>query len=178
MESGRNDLIYEMSNKTDFPSWGYMLENGATTSWEAWDGSDSHIHDTFISIGSWFIQGIGGIRLDEKSPGFRHFFIQPGIGGDLTFAHTSFQSPYGKIVSDWRVDKGRLILNVAVPVGTTATLHIPSTSPRTVSESGHKTEDSPGVQFLSEEHDKVVYLVKSGKYVFESPAPMTNSIKR
>ncbi|HVN78469.1 MAG TPA: family 78 glycoside hydrolase catalytic domain [Terriglobia bacterium] len=176
MESGRNDLIYEMANKTDFPSWGYMLENGATTSWEAWDGSDSHIHDTFISIGSWFIQGIGGIRPDEKSPGFRHFFIQPGIGGDLTFARTSFQSPYGKIVSNWRIEKGGLVLNIAVPVGTTATVQIPSGSPGAITESGRRAEDSLGVRLLSEENGKAVYLVKSGKYVFESPMP--NPIKR
>jgi alpha-L-rhamnosidase len=178
MESGRNDLIYEMANKTDFPSWGYMLEQGATTSWEAWDGSDSHIHDTFISIGSWFIQGIGGIRIDEKSPGFRHFFIQPEIGGDLTFARTSYQSSYGKIVSNWRINRGRLILSIAVPVGTTATVHIPSASGGVVTESGRRAEDAPDVSLLSRENGLAVYLVKSGKYVFESLAPMPNSAKR
>ena len=73
MEQDRNDLIYEMVSKRDYPSWGYMLDHGATTIWEDWSGTMSHIHDTLISVGSWFIQGIGGIRIDEKSPGFPAF---------------------------------------------------------------------------------------------------------
>jgi alpha-L-rhamnosidase len=178
MESDRNDLIYEMAAKKDFPSWGYMLEQGATTSWEAWDGSDSHIHDTFISIGSWFIQGIGGIRIDEKLPGFRHFSICPGIGGGLTFAKTSYQSAYGKIISNWRIDKGRLTMHVEVPVGTTATVHIPVSSPDRITESGHRVEDSPGVRSIDRENGKAAFLVQSGRYVFESPAPTINSIKQ
>ena len=59
MEADRNDLVFEMTNKTDYPGWGYMLANGATTSWEGWTGQ-SHIHDTLISIGAWFIAGCGG----------------------------------------------------------------------------------------------------------------------
>ena len=105
MEEDRNDLIYDMASKTDYPSWGYMLEQGATTIWENWSGG-SHIHDTLISIGSWFIQGIGGIRIDEKSPGFRHFLIKPAVVGDLTFARTRYRSPYGPIVSNWRMENG------------------------------------------------------------------------
>ena len=80
MDADRNDLIYQMTSKKDFPSWGNMLEQGATTSWESWTGG-SHIHDTLISIGAWFIQGIGGIQADEKAPGFRHFFPEAGAGG-------------------------------------------------------------------------------------------------
>ena len=85
MEADRNDLVFEMTNTTDYPGWGYMLANGATTSWEGWTGQ-SHIHDTLISIGAWFTQGVAGIRSDGKSPGFKHFVIKPAVVGDLTFA--------------------------------------------------------------------------------------------
>ncbi len=176
MESDQNDLIYEMTDKTDFPSWGYMLDQGATTSWEAWDGSDSHIHDTLISIGSWFIQGIGGIRIDEKSPGFRHFFIRPGIGGGLTFARTSYQSPYGKISSRWQINKGLLKINITIPIGTSATVCIPTSAPDAVSESGRRAAESPGVRFIGEENGRAVFLVQSGNYTFASPAPLPSSI--
>ena len=107
MEQDRNDVIYQMVSKRDYPSWGYMLDHGATTIWEDWSGSMSHIHDTLISIGSWFIQGIGGIRIDEKSPGFRHFFIKPGIVGDLTFARAATARRTGRspATGGWRTER-------------------------------------------------------------------------
>jgi alpha-L-rhamnosidase len=128
MEAGRNDLIYEMTARKDYPGWGYMLENGATTSWESWTGQ-SHIHDTLISIGAWFIEGIGGIRTDESAPGFKHFVIKPTVIGDLTFARAKYQSIHGEIVSEWRVENGKLKLNVTVPPGTTATVYVPGRGP-------------------------------------------------
>jgi alpha-L-rhamnosidase len=124
MEAGRNDLIYAMTNTKEYPGWGYMLANGATTSWEGWTGQ-SHIHDTLLSIGAWFTEGVAGIRSDGKSPGFEHFVIKPAVVGDLTYAKAKYRSIHGEIVSDWRIDKGTFRLEVAVPPGTTATVFLP-----------------------------------------------------
>jgi hypothetical protein len=126
METDRNDLIYEMASKTGYPGWGYMLANGATTAWEGWTGQ-SHIHDTLISIGAWFIEGIGGIRADETAPGFRHFLVKPAIVGDLSFAKASYRSIRGDISSDWRLENGIVKLTVTVPSGSTATVVVPGT---------------------------------------------------
>lgn len=125
MEADRNDLIFAFASKTDYPSWGNMLEQGATTMWESWSGG-SHIHDTLISIGSWFIQGIGGIRIDESSPGFTHFLIKPAIVGDLTFARTRYESIHGTIASNWRKEGGKVVIDVTVPPGTTASVSVGS----------------------------------------------------
>ena len=122
MEQDRNDLIYQMVSKRDYPSWGYMLDQGATTIWEDWSGSMSHIHDTLISVGSWFIQGIGGIRIDEKSPGFRHFLVKPGIVGDLTFAHARISFAVRDDRQQLAAGAGVLHLDVTVPPGSTATV--------------------------------------------------------
>jgi alpha-L-rhamnosidase len=124
MEADRNDLVFEMTSQKDFPGWGYMLANGATTSWESWTGQ-SHIHDTLISIGGWFAQGLAGIRSDSNSPGFRHFVVKPAVVGDLTFARFRYQSIHGEIVSDWRIENGTFKLSVTVPPGTTATVTVP-----------------------------------------------------
>ncbi len=137
MEADRNDLIYTFTSKTDYPGWGNMLEQGATTFWESWTGG-SHIHDTLISIGSWFVQGIGGIRIDEESPGFTHFFIQPAVVGDLTFARTRYQSIRGAIVSNWRKDGGKIYMDVVVPAGTTATVRVPGSAPVLVKSGQHQ----------------------------------------
>ena len=156
MEADRNDLVYEMTNRTDYPGWGYMLANGATTSWESWTGQ-SHIHDTLISIGAWFIQGIGGIRADAKAPGFKHFFVRPAVVGDLSFARASYRSIRGTIVSDWRIESGTFKLSVTVPPGTTATVFVPGEGPiRTQARrspstggSGDRSSRSPLVRMRS-----------------------------
>lgn len=124
MEAGRNDLIYDITNTTEYPGWGYMLANGATTSWESWTGQ-SHIHDTLLSIGAWFTEGIAGIRSDGESPGFRHFIIKPAAVGDLTFVRVKYHSIHGDIVSDWRIENHTFKLQVTVPPGTTATVFLP-----------------------------------------------------
>jgi alpha-L-rhamnosidase len=128
IEADRNDLVFEMASKRDYPGWGYMLANGATTSWESWTGQ-SHIHDTLISIGAWFTQGLAGIRSDGASPGFKHFVIKPAVVGDLTFARASYRSIHGDIVSDWRIEGGTFKLSVTVPPGTTATVVVPGEGP-------------------------------------------------
>ena len=168
MEEDRNDLIYQMASKKDFPSWGNMLEQGATTSWESWSGG-SHIHDTLISIGAWFIEGIGGIRLDEKAPGFRHFFLKPTPVGDLTFARTSYRSAHGTIVSNWRIENGALHMDATVPPGTSATLYLPAGVPAAVTESGRPAAQAAGVQFSGVEKGKAVFELASGSYQFVAP---------
>ena len=122
MAEDRNDLIFTMASQTTYPGWGDMLRQGATTIWEDWSGG-SHIHDCLISIGTWFVEGIGGIHMDESAPGFRHFAIKPGVVGDLTFAHARYRSIHGWIASDWRIENGVLHLEVTVPPGTTATVY-------------------------------------------------------
>jgi len=128
MEAGRNDLIYEMTNRTDYPGWGYMLANGATTSWESWTG-DSHIHNTMLSIGAWFTQGLGGIRSDGISPGFQHFLVKPAVVGELTSVRAKYRSIHGEIASEWRIANGTFRLKVTVPPGTTATVTVPGEEP-------------------------------------------------
>jgi alpha-L-rhamnosidase len=170
MQEDRDDLIYQMASQKTFPGWGYMLEQGATTIWENWSGG-SHIHDTLISIGAWFTEGIGGIRFDEKSPGFTHFFIKPAVVGDLKSARTSYKSIRGTILSDWRLDNGSLHLDVTVPVGTSATVLVPASGPAGVTESGRPVSASKHIRYLGMENAKAAFLVESGHYSFVSKLP-------
>jgi alpha-L-rhamnosidase len=159
MEADRNDLVFEMTSKRDFPGWGYMLANGATTSWESWTGQ-SHIHDTLISIGTWFTEGVAGIRSDGKSPGFKHFIIKPAVVGDLTFAKANYRSIHGDIVSDWRIENGTFTLSVTVPPGTTATVFVPGEGPVRTQARRSPTTSGTGVRS---------YEVAAGVHAFEAP---------
>jgi hypothetical protein len=170
MQDDRNDLIYQMASKKDFPGWGYMLEQGATTSWESWSG-ESHIHDTLISIGAWFVEGIGGIQVDEKSPGFRHFFLKPALVDGLTFARTRYRSLPGTIVSDWRIENGTLHMDAVVPPGSSATLYLPASAPESVTEGGRPAAQSAGVRASGAEKGRAVFELTSGSYHFVSKLP-------
>jgi alpha-L-rhamnosidase len=146
MEADRNDLVYELTSKKDYPGWGYMLANGATTAWESWTGQ-SHIHDTLISIGAWFTEGVAGIRSDGATPGFKRFVIKPAVVGDLTFAKAKYRTIHGEIVSDWRIENGTFKLTVVVPPGTTATVFVPGAgevkAPRAVARKDNRTFEAP-----------------------------------
>ena len=164
MRENRNDLTYEFTNKKTFPSWGFMLEQGATTIWEEWDGYHSQIHNCFLSIGAWFIQALGGIQLDETTPGFKHFYIKPALVGNLSYVNSQYRSIYGKIVSNWRIEANKLYLEITVPVNTTATVYVPTQSPGDVKESDQAIGQSDGLKFIRMEENTAVYLLDSGHY--------------
>lgn len=119
------DLMYSMLKKKDYPGYLYMIENGATTTWEHWNGARSRIHNCYNGIGSWFYQALGGIRQDEDSTGYRHVFIDPQIPEDITWSGTSKETPYGTIVSNWKTEDTFLNLEIKIPVGCSATVIIP-----------------------------------------------------
>jgi len=169
----RNDLVYTMANQTTFPGWGHMMKNDATTIWEEWGGGNSGIHSSFLSIGAWFIQGIGGIRPDESLPGFAHFLIRPGVVGDLKFARTKYRSIRGEIVSNWERQRDKLSMDIAIPANATATVFVPAQDAATVTESGKPAARAAGLKLLRTENNAAVYAVGSGTYRFQSTLPET-----
>jgi alpha-L-rhamnosidase len=163
---GRHDLVYTMVNQTTFPGWGHMMKNDATTIWEEWGGGNSGIHSSFLSIGAWFIEGIGGIQGYESNPGFAHFLIRPGVVGDLKFARTKYRSIRGDIISNWQREGGKLSMDLTIPANTTATVFVPAKDAAGVAESGKPAGQAEGVKFLRLEGDYAVFGVGSGKYSF------------
>lgn len=168
LRQNRNDLVFAMVNQKTFPGWGYMLDKGATTLWEEWNGDNSHLHSSFVSVGSWFIEGVAGIQLDPEQPGYKHFSIRPGIVGDLTWAKGEFDSQYGKIVSDWKVKDSELELRVEVPTNTSATVCVPTDDPASVTESGKPADESRGVHRVKSADCDAAFEVDSGVYVFRA----------
>jgi alpha-L-rhamnosidase len=167
----RNDLMALMHTKEDFPSFGNMFRNGATTIWEEWDGDNSQIHNTMISVGLWFIEGLGGIRYDEQSPGFKHFTVTPGIESGLKRVDVSLMTGYGKIVSAWRVDGDTLTWELTVPPNTTAGATIPATEIGAIKESGQPVSGQPGVSQAALEKGLFRCELASGTYRFTSRIP-------
>ena len=80
---GRNDLLYTIANQKTYPGWGFIVEQGATTLWEQWNGFFSQIHSCFISLDGWFYESLAGIAPDATAPGFKKIVIKPTAVGDL-----------------------------------------------------------------------------------------------
>jgi len=171
IEQRRNDLLALMHTQKDFPSFGHMIRGGATTIWEEWDGDNSQIHNTMISVGLWFIEGLAGIRYDEQAPGFQHFIAAPGVESGLKRVEASLTTGYGKIASAWRVEGDTLTWDLIVPPNTTATVVIPATGLDTVHESGHPVALQPGIAHGAVDRGLFRADVVSGTYRFTSRLP-------
>ena len=123
--AGECQLMYDMLKKRSFPGYLYMIENGATTTWEHWDARRSRIHNCYNGIGSWFYQALAGIVNDESAPAYRHFFVRPQIPDGIRFVRCCKPTPYGNILIDWTLSGKTFDLKITVPTGTTATVEMP-----------------------------------------------------
>ena len=172
-DNGRSDLAYEIATQKTYPGWGYMVEKGATTIWELWNGdtadpamnSGNHV----MQIGDlavWMYEYLAGIRSDPENPGFRHAIIHPYPAGDLTFVKASHQSLYGLLTSSWKRDATAFTLDIVVPPNTAAMVWLPAKDSAMVTESGKPAAKAAGVKFVRSEGGSVIYEVESGNYSF------------
>ncbi len=169
LENGRTDLAYRIVSQKDLPSWGWWLEQGATTLWEQWNGSESRNHIMFGDISAWFYKALAGINLDPAAPAFRHIIIKPNVVGDLTSARATYDSIRGRIVSDWKVDPDGFHLSVTIPANATATISLPVSDPGKVTEGRASATTAAGVKSLGAKEGRAVFEVGSGTYQFATP---------
>ncbi len=163
---GRVDLAYSMMNQNDYPSFGDAINQGATTIWETWLGDASHSHPMFGSVCQWFYQALAGINPDPDYPGFRNTIIKPHALRNLEFAGASYESINGTIESFWEWDGNDLLLNLGLPVNTTATVILPAADSDDVSINGRAAATVKHVSMLEFRDSLVRYQVASGQYKF------------
>jgi alpha-L-rhamnosidase len=141
-DTGHLDVAYELLLQDTPPSWLAMVERGATTVWEAWEGIDDegNAHDSLNhyskgAVISFLHTHTAGIQILDDHPGYRRFRVAPQPGGGLTWAEAVHDSPYGRIESSWRIADDRFSLTVTVPPGTSAEVVLPD---------GTRSEQTPG----------------------------------
>ena len=176
---GYHEVAWQLLTNRAFPSWGYMIENGATTIWERWDGyvkgrgfqdpeMNSFNHWALGAVGEWMWRHIVGLNPDESHPGYQHFLIAPRPGGGVTWAKGEYHSIRGRIASEWKLDGEIFTLHVTVPPNTTATVRVPAKDVGAVTESGQPVTQAEGVKLLRMEDGQAVFAVNSGRYAFEA----------
>ena len=123
-----------------------MIDRGATSIWETWKESDnvfSNSHPMFGVVTEWYYRWLGGIRPNPDFPGFKEFFLNPYTPNGLNYVRTKYQSPFGKIISNWEKSDNSIIYDFEIPNETVAHVSIPINRSQSISvlKSGLNLED-------------------------------------
>jgi len=164
-EYGHIETAYRLLLQTTPPSWLYSVTKGATTIWESWYGIkengepfESLNHYSYGAVVGWLFTSVAGIRPDLEKPGFKHFYLEPKLGGDLTFANASFESPYGMIQSSWQIESGKVNYKFQVPPNSEASVIL--------AKIPENLEEKEGISNIQYNERGVSFNITSGFYSF------------
>lgn len=149
---GHHDLAGTLMLQREFPSWGYEVDNGATTIWERWNSyikgkgvhtpeMNSFSHYAFGAVCEWMMGELAGI--DRAAPGFDRVRIAPRPVSGINRASASMMTRHGALACSWRIADGKFHADVTVPPNTTAEIVLPVKG--AVTESGAPASSAPGV---------------------------------
>lgn len=169
LDAGRSDVVFDMTNRSDPPSYGAQLAAGATTLTEAWDADpeSSQNHCMLGHIEEWFYAGLAGIRPDPESPGLRRVSIHPEVVGDLKEVAASWETLRGTLRVRWHIEETSFHLAVDIPPGIKAEVFLPASAESEILEAGLPWSKASGLRMLQREHGRGVFEVQSGHYDFQ-----------
>jgi len=170
-EIGRSDLAYRLLQNTTYPSWGYSVEQGATTIWERWNSytneggiskssMNSFNHYAYGACSEWMFYTMLGI--DTNGVGYKEITMKPEVGHGITWAKGHYDSIRGRISSDWKNDGKTFLWEISVPVNTTAEVYFPINSTGDITEGGRVVPRSKFKQI----DGRLMLHVGSGTYAF------------
>jgi alpha-L-rhamnosidase len=151
--NGHHDIAGILMQQHEYPSWGYEVDNGATTIWERWNsyvkGSGVHepsmnsfSHYAFGAVCEWMMADLAGI--DRASPGFDRVRVAPRPTGTITSASGSMETRHGKLACAWKIDGKVFHATISVPANTTADVTLPVQGE--IREGDAAAEGRPGIR--------------------------------
>lgn len=169
---GRADLAYKIATKKTYPSWGYMVENGATTIWELWNGNTAHpkmnSQNHVMMLGDllvWLYEDLAGIKSKEHA--FQTVVMKPQVVAGLDHVDASYKSVYGTIQSNWSKSKSAFEWKISIPANTKAEIYLPTTVLSSILESNRKLKNDKDIQILRQEKSGTWFAIGSGDYQFK-----------
>lgn len=172
---GNTDLAYQLTTNTTYPSWGYMVANGATTIWELWNGNtadpgmNSQNHVMLLGdLLTWYYENLAGIRSDKTEVAFKKILMKPNLPTGLDFVNASYKSMHGLIKSEWKKSADQFEWKVSIPANSTAVIHVPARSLADIQESGVEVAKVEGIKSVKWESGSAIIHVGSGEYKFTS----------
>ena len=170
-DNGHITLAYDLLERTEYPSWGYMVTRGATTIWERWNGDvgdvtmNSFNHYALGAVSGFLYRRVAG--LEPLLPGFARVRIAPLVDARFGHAGCNYQSVRGRFFTDWQMtDDGRVTLNVELPANTTAEIRIPAAASQRITESGIDIAQRTGIKLLGRDAHALTIDAGPGQYRF------------
>jgi alpha-L-rhamnosidase len=167
-ENGLNELACKVMSQRTQPSYGWWIDQGATTTWEQWNGTNSRNHPMFGGGIVWLYRKLAGMNADPEKPGYKNIIFRPQPPSGIDHVSYSNITPNGTASIDWRKENGKFNMQVEVPAGSTATVYLPTSDPLSVRERGKKIKKSEWIVYRGMEDGYAVYEVSSGNYRFVS----------
>jgi alpha-L-rhamnosidase len=178
---GHTRVAYQLLEQDALPSWRFMVEQGATTIWERWDGwtpeqgfqsplMNSFNHYSLGAVGEWLYRFVLGIEPATDGAGFSRLIMRPHPGGSLTWARGSYQSVRGLITSEWQRDADSFTMRIGLPPNVTASVRVPSSDAGAVQDGNGRPPAAIAPFPGSAGAREAVFEVGSGTHEFHGPA--------
>ncbi|MEJ7691984.1 family 78 glycoside hydrolase catalytic domain [Daejeonella sp.] len=161
-DNGRSDVAYQIVNQRTFPGWGNWIEQGATTLWEQWNGTESRNHIMFGDVSAWFYKNLAGIAPDIAQPGFKRISFHPYFPADLQWVQASHESMYGEILAGWKRKENAVHYSITIPGNTSGEIIMPKG--KTLLLDGILLSKSKYASNVLELSDGVKFILGSGDY--------------
>lgn len=168
---GRSDLAYRIATNKTYPSWGYMLENGATTIWELWNGNTAdpamNSRNHVMLLGDfliWCYENVAGIKTDKSEVGFKKIIMKPTFHKGLDFVRASTETLYGRISSEWKRVGNNLKWEIEIPANTSAVVTFPINSEGHVLINELKVNKVEGIDVVNKQEGLLTLVIPSGTY--------------
>jgi alpha-L-rhamnosidase len=173
-ETGHLDVAYHLLLDTTYPSWGYLVEHGATTMWERWNGDqmrgdpsmNSYNHYAYGAVADWIYRYAAGIDTVASDAGFHTIYLHPNFAAELGALNFSYESKYGAIRSEWSVADGKAAWKLTIPANTSGRLPASIAEGRLTLD-GKALAGNPRVH-IAHEGGETMYEVPAGSYAFEA----------
>lgn len=165
---GRPDLAYTVATKKTYPSWGYMVDNGATTIWELWNGNTAdpkmNSQNHVMMLGDlliWYYENLAGIKSADAA--FKRITMKPEMISGLNTVNASYSSVYGLIKSNYNNSANQFTWKITVPANTTAMVYLPFAKGDEITEEIKNIRD---LKLIKNEDGRAIYEIGSGDYSF------------
>jgi alpha-L-rhamnosidase len=178
-DTGHADVAYRLLLNTEYPSWGYLIEHGATTMWERWNGDqmrddpsmNSYNHYAYGAVADWIYRYAAGIDTFAMEPGFHVIRLHPNFDKRIGSLDLSYDSSYGTIHSAWTTSANSATWSLTIPANATGRLPVGMGQLRSVKLDGAQLSENHRVRALPNSGDGVEYELPAGSYEFEVALP-------
>jgi alpha-L-rhamnosidase len=176
-DTGHADVAYRLLLNKEYPSWGYLVEHGATTMWERWNGDqkrddptmNSYNHYAYGAVGEWIYRYAAGIDAVPDDPGFHTVLLHPNFDARLGNLDFSYDSSYGTIRSAWSVAGKKATWKLRIPPNATGRLQLSPEELKMYQLDGKPLGNTDQIHWTGS--TRGTFEVPAGSYQFEVALP-------